>query len=318
MIIDKIKMRKIRFDVLQHLENEDFVAKIERVLDNKSEYQDKIEYLQSLLRDAKLDSSEKEPEIIFDMLYQYVMDYYNIETLNHSVMLDYINAIYELLEREDSDDEEFDVAEDKLECFLMQTEQIHVLESKMLDKVLDIMYLGEDNCVYDVATDTKLLDVKELGENVDALSDKELTQRILKYFSAKIINNQRELVTTFDFGDDGFYITAGGDDIFTEEEKGDILGLVNYRIKSIYNIEELENDSDNNDGIDRDDDFYIAKYGSDYIDEIVDNAVSQEDILSNIDDDVSVTKTEIAKESNERMNRLKDALKDSTNKITKR
>ena len=173
MIIDKIKMRKIRFDVLQHLENEDFVAKVEQVLDNREKYLDNLEYLQSLLRDAKLDSSEKEPEKIFEMLYQYVMNYYNIETIEHSVMLDYINEIYALLDDDDSYDEKFDEAEDNVTCFLMQMEQIHFLESKMLDKVLDIIYLGQDNCVYDVATDNNLLDSRDLGEDIENMPEKE-------------------------------------------------------------------------------------------------------------------------------------------------
>ena len=301
--MDTIEYRKVRFDVISYLEQEDFISKIKEFIDNQDKYKDNVEYAQDLLREANLDFTDSNSESIVKQLQSYIDDYNNIDSVNHSIFLDYI------LEANDSvsDDGQTLVVDDKLKNFLFQKLQVEMLQSLMISQSGDLMYYDDDRtAVYDSITGDKLFDLSILSDKCKEMSEEELSKLILHFLADKIINNQRKMILKFGFDDSGFFVTQNGDEIFTEEQKNKILEDLDNIIESLYNItastvdESLPSNEVKRKGVNAPDDFD----GTDVID----------DDVTSIDD----YKTKVKNDNNDNIDKLRKTLKDSSNKIVKR
>ena len=82
-VTDKISLRKIRYDVISHLEMLDFINKIGDFLDNREDYRKNTDYYVDLLRSANLDVSETDYDKICEMLQKYVDEHNDIDNIEH-------------------------------------------------------------------------------------------------------------------------------------------------------------------------------------------------------------------------------------------
>lgn len=305
-MLDNIKLRKIRFDVIDYLEKVDFVNKIEDFL-SQEEKKD-LDYARDILREANLDISLKDMEEICVVLKKYIEDLSNVESLDHFAMLDYIQDVNDIASDEDVNEEKLAKAQEKLQSFITQMTQVKYLQVKLLQTVPDIMYVEEkDNCIYDRASNEKIFTPKDYLKGVETEDKEEVAMLAMNFISDMLVRNQRKMITKLDFDEDGYYISAAGEDLFTNEEKDDIMKEVNAILDSLYGRDEMT--SDNSDSLGND----IEEIEEPVLED--DNIEEIEDF--DIDDDVSVTKKEITKESEDRISRLKTTLKDASNKIKK-
>ena len=293
-MLDNISLRKIRFDVMDYLVSVEFVAKINEFLEDKDKYKDNIDYLHDLLRSANLDTSLTDLESIVEELQKYVNNMSSIESVEHYAILDYIEKVYTASIEEGFDQERKDDAQEKLYNFVKQMVQVHKLQAKLLNSVPDIMYVGEDGAIYDRETNVKIFDRTEFVNDEKITDQREISKYALQFFADKMIDNQRKMILSLDFDEDGFYLSRSGDDLFEREEKDKITEEVDKYLELLYNYGENEKNED----VNHENELY-------------------EGFVDDVFDDVSVNKKELTEDSKERFSRLRDSLKNSSNKIQK-
>ena len=293
-MLDNISLRKIRFDVMDYLVSVEFVAKINEFLEDKDKYKDNIDYLHDLLRSANLDTSLTDLESIVEELQKYVNNMCSIESVEHYAILDYIEKVYTASIEEGFDQERKDDAQEKLYNFVKQMVQVHKLQAKLLNSVPDIMYVGEDGAIYDRETNVKIFDRTEFVNDEKITDQREISKYALQFFADKMIDNQRKMILSLDFDEDGFYLSRSGDDLFEREEKDKITEEVDKYLELLYNYGENEKNED----VNHENELY-------------------EGFVDDVFDDVSVNKKELTEDSKERFSRLRDSLKNSSNKIQK-
>jgi len=158
-MLDKIKMRKIRYDVVKQLEYEDLLKKINTALDCKEKYINDVDFFKELQKQANLDMSKISYVDIVEQLNNFVEDSNKVESIEHLPMLDYIDELFV----EDSVDE-YSLNTDKVEefeNFLLQLFQVEKLQVRMLEQAQQIFYIGNKNDIYDVATDKVVIKSKQ-------------------------------------------------------------------------------------------------------------------------------------------------------------
>ena len=301
-LTDKIKLRKIRYDVIEHLEMLDFLTKINDFLDNKEKYKDNIEYIQDLLRQANLDITEKDFDKICTMFDKYIEEHNNVDSLEHLPLLDYAQDYIDLLNKNNVDEMNLDNAEAKLDSFILQMTEITNLQNKMIDSAIETMHIDEEGNVLDDNTNEVIVTTFDIQKDTELAKVENLERRATMYIARTIVRKQRQFANSLDFDDDGYYIAPDGTELFSEEEKEELeqdvlawkatlLGITPDDIKN-----ELAQENDDSDN---------------------DNSEINEDVFSSIDDDVSIAKNEISDATKERVGRLQSSLKDSANKIKK-
>ncbi len=241
-MIDKIKMRKIRYDVVKQLELEDLLNKINTALDNKEKYKEDFDYLKDLQKEANLDISKLNYEEIINQLETFVKDSNTIDSIDHLPILDYIDEVFQQV-----DEDNFVLSEDKLaefENFLLQLLQIEKLQVRMLEQAQQIFYIGDNNDIYDVSTDKVVIKAKDILKEFNSDNEEDISQLSIQYIAKLIVSSQRKYIMGLDFSDEGFYTTLEGDDIFTEEEKKFIIEESNLERNKILG-QDLEEDNNN-------------------------------------------------------------------------
>jgi len=240
-MLDKIKMRKIRYDVVKQLEYEDLLKKINTALDCKEKYINDVDFFKELQKQANLDMSKISYVDIVEQLNNFVEDSNKVESIEHLPMLDYIDELFV----EDSVDE-YSLNTDKVEefeNFLLQLFQVEKLQVRMLEQAQQIFYIGNKNDIYDVATDKVVIKSKDILKKYNSDDEQDISKLSIKYIADLIVSSQRKYVMSLDFDDDGFYITMDGEDVFTDEEKKVInLDVLNHKdqILGIQDVEVLD------------------------------------------------------------------------------
>lgn len=300
-VTDKISLRKIRYDVISHLEMLDFINKIGDFLDNREDYRKNTDYYVDLLRSANLDVSETDYDKICEMLQKYVDEHNNIDNIEHLPMLDYAKEYTDVLSDDLSTDEDIAKAENRLNSFLLQMSEITMLQNKMIDSAIETMNIDEEGNLVDDYTGHIIVSVYTINKDPELAKIENVEKKTTMYIARTIVKKQREFANSLDFDDDGYYVAPDGTELFDEEDKialedevwqwkGNILGITKDEIAE--NLDNQSNEADSN----------IEDIDIDNVD---------------IDDDVSLAKTEINEASKERVERLQNSLKASANKIRK-
>lgn len=300
-VTDKISLRKIRYDVISHLEMLDFINKIGDFLDNREDYRKNTDYYVDLLRSANLDVSETDYDKICEMLQKYVEEHNDIDNIEHLPILDYANEYTDALSDDLSTDEDIAKAENRLNSFLLQMSEITMLQNKMIDSAIETMNIDEEGNLVDDYTGHIIVSVYTINKDPELAKIENVEKKTTMYIARTIVKKQREFANSLDFDDDGYYVAPDGTELFDEEDKialedevwqwkGNILGITKDEIAE--NLDNQSNEADSN----------IEDIDIDNVD---------------IDDDVSLAKTEINEASKERVERLQNSLKASANKIKK-
>lgn len=300
-VTDKISLRKIRYDVISHLEMLDFINKIGDFLDNREDYRKNADYYVDLLRSANLDVSETDYDKICEMLQKYVDEHNDIDNIEHLPMLDYAKEYTDVLSDDLSTDEDIAKAENRLNSFLLQMSEITMLQNKMIDSAIETMNIDEEGNLVDDYTGHIIVSVYTINKDPELAKIENVEKKTTMYIARTIVKKQREFANSLDFDDDGYYVAPDGTELFDEEDKialedevwqwkGNILGITKDEIAE--NLDNQSNEADSN----------IEDIDIDNVD---------------IDDDVSLAKTEINEASKERVERLQNSLKASANKIRK-
>ncbi len=300
-VTDKISLRKIRYDVISHLEMLDFINKIGDFLDNREDYRKNTDYYVDLLRSANLDVSETDYDKICEMLQKYVDEHNDIDNIEHLPMLDYAKEYTDVLSDDLSTDEDIAKAENRLNSFLLQMSEITMLQNKMIDSAIETMNIDEEGNLVDDYTGHIIVSVYTINKDPELAKIENVEKKTTMYIARTIVKKQREFANSLDFDDDGYYVAPDGTELFDEEDKialedevwqwkGNILGITKDEIAE--NLDNQSNEADSN----------IEDIDIDNVD---------------IDDDVSLAKTEINEASKERVERLQNSLKASANKIRK-
>lgn len=300
-VTDKISLRKIRYDVISHLEMLDFINKIGDFLDNREDYRKNTDYYVDLLRTANLDVSETDYDKICEMLQKYVEEHNDIDNIEHLPMLDYANEYTDALSDDLSTDEDIAKAENRLNSFLLQMSEITMLQNKMIDSAIETMNIDEEGNLVDDYTGHIIVSVYTINKDPELAKIENVEKKTTMYIARTIVKKQREFANSLDFDDDGYYVAPDGTELFDQEDKialedevwqwkGNILGITKDEIAE--NLDNQSNEADSN----------IEDIDIDNVD---------------IDDDVSLAKTEINEASKERVERLQNSLKASANKIRK-
>ncbi|MBQ4557905.1 MAG: hypothetical protein IJA61_00825 [Clostridia bacterium] len=226
-MLDKIKMRKIRYDVLSYINSIQLIDKVTNFVDNVDVYKDDVVFVNDLLRATNLDY-EADINVIVEKLKQYVVDFEDINNIEHSIILDYIEKVNEVSETED--EEKIEEMTENIGNFIFQLVQIQFLQKNLLLSTSNVYYLGDDGNIYDRESDKMVIKKSEIvKEDIDHNSDV-FQQKVLYYFTNIIVENSKKLITMLDFDDDGYYITLDGDDLFSESEKSEILDEHSKRV----------------------------------------------------------------------------------------
>ena len=300
-VTDKISLRKIRYDVISHLEMLDFINKIGDFLDNREDYRKNTDYYVDLLRSANLDVSETDYDKICEMLQKYVDEHNDIDNIEHLPILDYAKEYTDVLSDDLSTDEDIAKAENRLNSFLLQMSEITMLQNKMIDSAIETMNIDEEGNLVDDYTGHIIVSVYTINKDPELAKIENVEKKTTMYIARTIVKKQREFANSLDFDDDGYYVAPDGTELFDEEDKialedevwqwkGNILGITKDEIAE--NLNNQSNEADSN----------IEDIDIDNVD---------------IDDDVSLAKTEINEASKERVERLQNSLKASANKIRK-
>ena len=300
-VTDKISLRKIRYDVISHLEMLDFINKIGDFLDNREDYRKNTDYYVDLLRSANLDVSETDFDKICEMLQKYVEEHNDIDNIEHLPILDYANEYTDALSDDLSTDEDIAKAENRLNSFLLQMSEITMLQNKMIDSAIETMNIDEEGILVDDYTGHIIVSVYTINKDPELAKIENVEKKTTMYIARTIVKKQREFANSLDFDDDGYYVAPDGTELFDQEDKialedevwqwkGNILGITKDEIAE--NLDNQSNEADSN---------------------IEDTDINNVDI----DDDVSLAKTEINEASKERVERLQNSLKASANKIRK-
>lgn len=305
-VTDKISLRKIRYDVISHLEMLDFLTKINDFLDNKDKLKDNQGYWVELLRNASLDVSEKDFDKVCEMLKNYVEEHNDIDNIEHLPMLDYANEYIDVLSDDLSTDEDIAKAENRLNSFLLQMSEITMLQNKMIDSAIETMNIDEEGNLVDDYTGHIIVSVYTINKDPELAKIESVEKKTTMYIARTIVKKQREFANSLDFDDDGYYVAPDGTELFNEEDKEALeQEVMEWKVR-------LLNISDND---------IKEYYGEDSGEESISKSdvVEDDEIaeLNSIDDDVSLAKTEINEASKERVERLQNSLKASANKIKK-
>ena len=300
-VTDKISLRKIRYDVISHLEMLDFINKIGDFLDNREDYQKDTDYYVDLLRNANLDVSETDYDKICLMLQAYIDEHNNIDSIEHLPLLDYEQEYLDALTDDETDNDNVSVAESRLNSFLLQMSEITMLQNKMINSAIETMNIDEEGNLVDDFTGHIIVSVYTINKDPELAKIESVEKKTTMYIARTIVKKQREFANSLDFDDDGSYVAPDGTELFNEDDKialddevwqwkGNILGITKDDMAQNLDKQSSETDSKTED------------IGIDNVD---------------IDDDVSLAKTEINEASKERVERLQNSLKASANKIKK-
>ena len=287
--MDSIKMRKIRYDVLQYLEELEVISKIEDFLDSEDK---DISNGQDLLNKVKREISFDLEEIC-NILKAYVDSYCDIDSINHSTLLDYIYSDINVKLEENN---KYLTQETPLYNFLFQLVQIQKIQSKMIDTIYTTMYRDKNNDIYSAIDNKLVISYNEIvGNGNRDLSDEQYNILVENFIGTMIIETKRKIILGFEFDNEGFYLSASGDEYFNDEEKKEIIEEAELRLKDILNEDGLVIEQ--------------REY------EEMQSFINDE---SQIVDDISLSKKEGSfNESKERFSNLKNILKESSNKIKK-
>ncbi len=250
MLKDKIKFRKIRYDVLEYLDQVSYINRIDDYIANKELYEGNSSHAESLLREARLDTSNLDYDVVAKILSDYKNELMSIDSINKATMMEYINNVVKATGIPNAE-EEYNLAYDELENFLLQFLQIQTLQSQMINSVTNVLYMGDDNCLHDIKDDSIVINVTQYASGLNVEEIENYDELAINYIADKIIGRQRALFTSFDYDDDGYYLTGDGEEVFVEDVRKELLhradeiltqlldvddqGVINSQINDIYN-----------------------------------------------------------------------------------
>jgi len=295
VLTDSIKLRKIRYDVLEYLENLDLNEKIEKYLTDDKKT---IDEGQELLKLAGLQPYLNTIEEITDTLSEYLVSFDNVESVTHSPLLDYIMDIQDCLSDNEFSEEKFLEKEDALYNFVFQMMQIYALKTKLVESFVNTVYIGKDKSLYSAIDDSKILDYTDII-GADKVKSADYSKYALQFFIDSMISNQRKLILTLDYDEEGFYVSPTGEQYFEEEDKNYIIDTASKWLDIVYG-----NESEN-DRVEEDADAYNEVILDDVAIDESKNKRSQDSKLSD-------------NEPKERIQKLQKSLKDSANIIRKK
>ncbi len=293
MLTDSIKMRKIRYDVLQYIEEIELLDSIQNYIDNPDKTVDEGKELISKI------SGEYAAELeeICEKLNSHIDSYYDYDSVNHSTLLDYIFEIYKLEQDDNRKDDLINQKMDVLYNFLFQLVQIQKLQAKIVDTIYDTMYQDEDNNIYSAIDNKLMIEYTDIvGEKKNATKD-DFNLLAMRYINNIIIKTKRKMILNLEFDNVGFYLAANGDQYFEDDEREEILKETSSRMNIILGTEQN-----------------LTK------EEITDFKEQETEELDDFEDDVSVSVQHnivVHNDTKQRFDNLKNILKDSSNKITK-
>ncbi len=294
MLTDSIKLRKIRYDVLEYLENLDLNEKIEKyITDDKKT----IDEGQELLKLAGLQPYLNTIEEITDTLSEYLVSFDNVESVTHSPLLDYIMDIQDCLSDNEFTEEKFLEKEDALYNFAFQMMQIYTLKTKLVESFVNTVYIGKDKGLYSTIDDSKILDYADII-GADKVKSEDYSKYALQFFIDSMISNQRKLILTLDYDEEGFYVSPTGEQYFEEDDKNYIVDTATKWLDIVYGNESEDDRMDDESG--------------------ADNEVILDDVAIDDSKNKSPEDSKLSNESDERIQKLQKSLKDSTNIIRKK
>jgi len=276
MLTDSIRMRKIRYDVLRYLEEFKLTSRIEKYLEIENK---ELEIGKELIAEAKLNYCENIADVEAS-LRKYLSNVSNYNSVEHSILLDYIMPL-------ESATDNYQSLYDELYNFMFQLVQIQKIQAKLLETFMDTVYIGEDNNIYSVVDNKVLINKSDIIGKADVDDDYEY--QVIDYVSDKILSTKNEIILQFEYSDDGYYISGNGVEYFNDNDKESIISEVESRLSILFSDIDTTSNEDNIENNEQIDDF--------------------------IDDVTAVKKKTITKESEERINNLNKSLKESATKI---
>ncbi|MBE5735270.1 MAG: hypothetical protein E7361_02365 [Clostridiales bacterium] len=269
-------MRKIRYDVLRYLEEFKLTSRIEKYLEIENK---ELEIGKELIAEAKLNYCENIADVEAS-LRKYLSNVSNYNSVEHSILLDYIMPL-------ESATDNYQSLYDELYNFMFQLVQIQKIQAKLLETFMDTVYIGEDNNIYSVVDNKVLINKSDIIGKADVDDDYEY--QVIDYVSDKILSTKNEIILQFEYSDDGYYISGNGVEYFNDNDKESIISEVESRLSILFSDIDTTSNEDNIENNEQIDDF--------------------------IDDVTAVKKKTITKESEERINNLNKSLKESATKI---